>query len=533
MMCNMLTKAFVAVSTISDGKPCTISKRGPSGLSLSTMHQPTRTPLDRFGIGPPSRSPSALRMVHTKDNKNPRVRNNKSISSSFSSNNNSNNNNNNNESDYENGLLVLMTVPVAWGTFEPAVRLVYKYEPLVPPLVFSFAYYLVATSVLAIGALCSSATTTTTANNLGSAVSSHRAASSLVGGENGDGGSIETDEAGGETTTNPGFFSGLPLSIRGGTELGTYLFVGNALQVIGLKTVPSDRAAFLLQLTTIFVPLLKSITAAIATMRSSSSSLSPQAAKTAFIPLRTWIACLVALLGVALIGLDDGGAGATNNDVTEFAFHLFDRLPTYSVDDGYIVLGAVFYTFHCVRLESYARSTASAIELATAKAATETIWTALAMAGCVFTAAALGGGGASTPGILDTARISGDKIVAYGTSIRQQVSSSSFSSSPLLFFANSEGWQSVGLATAWIGAVTVAYTIYAQSFGQSKIPAVTANLIYSSQPIFTAMVAFLLLGESLGVNGYAGGVLIGAAVVLVIATETKAEEPDPTSKTGS
>jgi hypothetical protein len=46
------------------------------------------------------------------------------------------------------------------------------------------------------------------------------------------------------------------LPIFGGVELGTYLFLGNALQVLGLKTVPSDRAAFLLQLTTVSVLLV-------------------------------------------------------------------------------------------------------------------------------------------------------------------------------------------------------------------------------------------------------------------------------------
>ena len=87
----------------------------------------------------------------------------------------------------------------------------------------------------------------------------------------------------------------------------------------------------------------------------------------------------------------------------------------------------------------------------------------------------------------------------------------------------------VGLATLWTGAVSVAYTIYAQSFGQSKVPAVTANLIYSSQPIFTAVVAYFLLGERLGSNGYVGGMLIGASVLLVIAAEAEVAVESPES----
>lgn len=36
-------------------------------------------------------------------------------------------------------------------------------------------------------------------------------------------------------------------ALKAGLELGFYLFLGNSLQVLGLKTVPSDRAGFLVQ----------------------------------------------------------------------------------------------------------------------------------------------------------------------------------------------------------------------------------------------------------------------------------------------
>lgn len=37
------------------------------------------------------------------------------------------------------------------------------------------------------------------------------------------------------------------IALKAGLELGFYLFVGNSLQVLGLKSVPSDRAGFLVQ----------------------------------------------------------------------------------------------------------------------------------------------------------------------------------------------------------------------------------------------------------------------------------------------
>lgn len=108
------------------------------------------------------------------------------------------------------GVLVLLTVPLAWGTFEPAVRYVYAMKPALPGFLFSVGYYVVAALSLS------------TLANLSMLKS--------------DG---DVDEKNSE------------LPIQGGIELGIYLFLGNALQVLGLKTVPSDRAAFLLQLTTV------------------------------------------------------------------------------------------------------------------------------------------------------------------------------------------------------------------------------------------------------------------------------------------
>jgi drug/metabolite transporter (DMT)-like permease len=74
----------------------------------------------------------------------------------------------------------------------------------------------------------------------------------------------------------------------------------------------------------------------------------------------------------------------------------------------------------------------------------------------------------------------------------------------------------LGLATLWTGLVPVSYTIYAQSYGQARVRPVTANLIYTSQPIWTAVFAYSILGERLEATGYIGGALIGASVLLAV-----------------
>jgi hypothetical protein len=119
------------------------------------------------------------------------------------------------------GLLALFTVPMVWGTYVPVVRTLYEIEPPVPGLVFSACYFAVASiSTLALVAFQRS-------------------------GEEDDDAVPATPSSLEETTSESKI--GISTPIVAGLELGTYLFLGNSLQVIGLKTVPSDRAGFLVQ----------------------------------------------------------------------------------------------------------------------------------------------------------------------------------------------------------------------------------------------------------------------------------------------
>lgn len=98
-----------------------------------------------------------------------------------------------------------------WGSYVPVVRGLYEVDPPIPGFVFSTAYFAVA-SVSAFSLLL------------------------LEERQGADGGRNKIIP-----TTRP------IQSLLAGAELGTYLFIGNACQVIGLKTVPSDRAGFLVQ----------------------------------------------------------------------------------------------------------------------------------------------------------------------------------------------------------------------------------------------------------------------------------------------
>jgi drug/metabolite transporter (DMT)-like permease len=86
------------------------------------------------------------------------------------------------------------------------------------------------------------------------------------------------------------------------------------------------------------------------------------------------------------------------------------------------------------------------------------------------------------------------------------------------FATSSASWRPAVSAVIWTGLVPVAYTIVAQSYGQGQggVRPVVANLIYTIQPLWTALFAYLLLHEALGPAGYLGGILIGSAVLLVV-----------------
>lgn len=210
------------------------------------------------------------------------------------------------------------------------------------------------------------------------------------------------------------------------------------------------------------------------------------------------------------MSLDSSDAGGAN-DLTNLV-SLFTNL---SQGDLLIVMAALAYTFHCIRLERYAKET-SAIKLAACKATTETIWS-LALVLLLVAFAASSTAGDDSGGILSYAFQEGTNIAEYVSTMFNQVSSGNLSLSTLTPAIT---------AVLWTGLVTCAYTIYAQSFGQSRVNPTDANLIYTIQPLCTALFAWVLLGESLGPAGYIGGALIGSAVLIVATSDDDTNNRD-------
>jgi len=373
--------------------------------------------------------------------------------------------------DRERGILVLLTVPFAWGTFEPVVRSVYAIDPPIPGLIFSPCYYFVAASALS---LLSFATALS-----------------------------EQDKNDHQDNQDNVSWLTASLPVLGGIELGFYLFFGNSLQVLGLKTLNSDRVAFLIQLTTIFVPLVQGL-----------------AAGNLFaIPKRTWIACIIAFCGAGVIGLDGSETALQDivitQDINMGVSSIVSPQKLLSQGDYLVVGSALAYTFHCIRLERYAKET-RAVTLAACKATTETILSLLLVLALLSYNSDADGSNATSNNFLNSfATESATEISLFLNTFPQKLADGSIPNSVLLpAFA----------AVLWTGLVTCGYTIYAQSYGQSRVNSSTANLIYTFQPVWTSLIAYFFLGETLGPSGFLGGAMIGLAVYLVISLE---QQPEP------
>jgi drug/metabolite transporter (DMT)-like permease len=307
------------------------------------------------------------------------------------------------------GTLVLLTVPLSWGTYVPVVRYLYAIQPPVPGFVFSACYYALA------------AATTTSLAILQSRSSDAPRALHREGLRNSQ-------------------QSFLPLTA--GIELGLYLFVANCLQVVALRTVESDRAGFLVQLTTVMVPLAEALLA-----RSLSS-----------IPGRTWMACIAAFGGFFIMNLD----GKDDiNFVEEPIPSLLGTISSFSHGDFLIMGAAVLYTLHVVRLGSYARKTTPMV-LAASKATAESIYSFLLIAVVVSLSHLFSGdpGAMDYDGLLFFTIETGREIVAFFDSFGAGVDDGSISSSTLV---------PAFCAVLWTGWITCGYTVWAQSFGQSRI----------------------------------------------------------------
>ena len=77
------------------------------------------------------------------------------------------------------------------------------------------------------------------------------------------------------------------------------------------------------------------------------------------------------------------------------------------------------------------------------------------------------------------------------------------------------GTAKVWAAALFLGIVCSGVCLVLQSVFQQHTTASRASLIFTLEPVFSAIFAFFLLGERIGARGYLGAALMLASLVLV------------------
>ena len=342
-------------------------------------------------------------------------------------------------------LVVLSLVPLAWGTYGPAIKSLYSLEAPPPELLFNWMNYVVSAATLVVVSLVRAqvGTPSNPSVSLAGDDSSSTGASGASGGADGS-----------DVSDSP------RSTMLAGAELGGYLFLGSTMQIFGLRYTSAGRAAFLVQLTTVIVPLLDALLVTKQLPRP-----------------RVLGACLLAFSGVLL--LTAGGGGGEGEGAAAVAA-LAGGLGGPSLGDGLVGAAALIYSMHVVRL-SYHAPRLNPLRLARAKEVSRLGYASATLAVGVALSSqqadALGAFVASFVDAPDAARLA------------------------------------LGIVL-WNGVVTTAFPTWAQSFGQARVSAGTAQVLYSLQPLWSSLFGFLLLGETFGAAGGAGAALILAAVLL-------------------
>jgi drug/metabolite transporter (DMT)-like permease len=285
--------------------------------------------------------------------------------------------------------------------------------------------------------------------------------------------SISSDSS--STTTNNGSSSSITTAWRYGFELGIYMFLGYAFQAIGLETTTASRSGFLLYLNVKLVPFFAYILYG----------------KT--IATRSWVSAIVAFIGTSLLALDNNGNGSSISLTTA---------STITVGDLWSIAAAATSAIFILRMESASREVDKSSELNAA-----TLWT-VTLLSLIWTMTLSiqhdGNTDGSTEGamvMVDVGTMSTTFVTIFIQSIQHIYHETILTITqhfiPLLY----------------LSGITTALANYIQSKAQQNISAERASIIYAMDPVYGAIFANLLLGETLGKVGIGGALLIVLAAV--------------------
>ncbi len=250
----------------------------------------------------------------------------------------------------------------------------------------------------------------------------------------------------------------------GGLELGVWKFLGTTANLFGLALTTASHGALLIQLTTLIVPTTRALV-----YKES-------------IPTKLKLSIGLALSGVVCFANDPTGTPSL-------------------LGDSLCVVAAICYSAYDLRLYEYGKVVDAVKPLITTKIATQ----ALLSIALLFLAPA--------------------------SLLSEGIASSSpwqESSDYLQALMASSDWLPVVTAMVWSGVAVNAVAPFLQVGGQQIVGPTKCQTIYASQPLWASVLAFLFLGERLGLEGIVGGSAFLVALALA-ATATGATETTGTN----
>ena len=255
------------------------------------------------------------------------------------------------------------------------------------------------------------------------------------------------------------------LEWQSGIQLGMLLFLGATIQIMGIQGTLATRAAILVQLTTVIVPFIESVV------------------NKKEISLKLWISSFIALIGVIFVSADEFIGNLLINP--SFDYNSISNTFSLNTGDLLVCISALFYSCHVVRVSQISNQV-SAINLARVKSLTELI--------------------ASSIAVLISISLSNFDTNITDNDFSTYISNAT--SNPLEY-----GQVFVLFTVLWNGIFATALTTWAQTTGQRSVNAITAQLFYSTQPIWAASLSFLLLGDRISNVSFIGCLLLLSAIL--------------------
>ena len=298
--------------------------------------------------------------------------------------------------------------------------------------------------------------------------------------------------------------------LKMGVELGFWCALGYYFQAIGLDITDASSAAFISSFTVISVPLI-----AVWAGRK--------------VPKSTWVAIAVAIFGLALIEGVVPIPGLEAHDTKEAISIVSDAVS--DVVSTSVLSGEVVQTNPFEVLDSALSLPLESVDDIAEVATVETVQSlygdfAILISAFVFAVQVFRTDVLANEEHLGTKEMMGMCSIQlfvvtlfFGGTLLNKVPHDDGSLST--FFSNSIAelsafhWHDIPwFLVLYTGVISTAFALYAETVALKYIPSEKASVLYTTEPLWGAAFAYVLLGERMGVNGYVGGALILASSFL-------------------